>query len=307
MFRSEDVLVALAAQVARASWRPTDLLGHFSGAGLLALIERGTARDAELWAERLLEKVRQHEFDIGDRNRCKATVSRGPRPSCPIATAQARGHRSATRWTRCASGRARGGDQLCSIARADTDARVQAYDAVWVKHIKAALAENRFRLVQQPIASLAGGGESHVRHAACACSIAQGKEVLPSEFMAAAERNDLVSQIDRWVIMAAARFALRTSPAACSCASRASSVLDTSLAALAAGAAVDPGARAEAAVHPGHRGSRGAPPHRDARPGHARCKDLGLRFALEHFGTGIDPLRAARYACRWTSSRSTAR
>ena len=83
-------------------------------------------------------------------------------------------------------GRARGGDQLCSIARTDADARVQAYDAVWVKHLKAALAENRFRLVQQPIASLAGGNEAMFDMLVRILD-KTGKEVLPSEFMAAAE------------------------------------------------------------------------------------------------------------------------
>ena len=35
----------------------------------------------------------------------------------------------------------------------------------------------------------------------------QGKEVLPSEFMAAAERNDLMKNIDRWVVGASLSFA----------------------------------------------------------------------------------------------------
>ena len=56
-------------------------------------------------------------------------------------------------------GRERGGNQLETVDRADHDTRVQAYDQIWVKHIKAALMENRFRLVQQPIASLGGGNK----------------------------------------------------------------------------------------------------------------------------------------------------
>jgi EAL domain-containing protein (putative c-di-GMP-specific phosphodiesterase class I) len=34
----------------------------------------------------------------------------------------------------------------------------------------------------------------------------QGKEILPSEFIAAAERNDLMKNVDRWVIAAAMAF-----------------------------------------------------------------------------------------------------
>ena len=41
---------------------------------------------------------------------------------------------------------------------------------------------------------------------------AQGKEVLPAEFMAAAERNDLLKNIDRWVVGASLSFAAQRKP-----------------------------------------------------------------------------------------------
>jgi EAL domain-containing protein (putative c-di-GMP-specific phosphodiesterase class I) len=40
----------------------------------------------------------------------------------------------------------------------------------------------------------------------------QGKEVLPSEFMAAAARNDLMKNIDRWVVGASLSFAAQKKP-----------------------------------------------------------------------------------------------
>jgi multidomain signaling protein FimX len=40
----------------------------------------------------------------------------------------------------------------------------------------------------------------------------QGKEVLPAEFMAAAERNDLLKNIDRWVVGASLSFAAQRRP-----------------------------------------------------------------------------------------------
>jgi EAL domain-containing protein (putative c-di-GMP-specific phosphodiesterase class I) len=95
--------------------------------------------------------------------------------------------------------------------RADADTRVQSYDLVWVKHIKAALMENRFRLVQQPVASLQG--EDPAMFDVLVRMIdGSGKEVLPSEFMAAAERNDLMKNIDRWVVGASLSFAAQRKP-----------------------------------------------------------------------------------------------
>ena len=95
--------------------------------------------------------------------------------------------------------------------RADNDTRVQAYDQLWVKHIKTALMENRFRLVQQPIASLSGG-EEKIFDVAIRMLDTHGKEVLPSEFLPAAARNELMKNIDRWVIGASLSFVSKHKP-----------------------------------------------------------------------------------------------
>lgn len=283
VFRAEEFIVALAG-IARAHLAPNDILGHFSGPGLMALIERGTSLDAELWIERLLEKVRNHHFEIGDRE-VQATLSAG---LAPVPNAGGRLElvvNSAIEATRRA--RQRGGDQLCQVNNADTDARVQAYDAVWVKHINAALQENRFRLVQQPIANLAGGGGLPMFDMLLRMVDTQGKEVLPSEFIAAAERNDLLRPIDRWVLTAAARFARRKGGCLFVRLSRGSALDATLLPWLEkllqsvqveaqhlcievteAVAARDLDAIASLA---------------------AGLRKAGIRFALEHFGTGMDP------------------
>jgi EAL domain-containing protein (putative c-di-GMP-specific phosphodiesterase class I) len=108
-------------------------------------------------------------------------------------------------------GRERGGNQAVAVDRADNDTRVQAYDQIWVKHIKTALMENRFRLVQQPIAALAGG-DRKIYDVAIRMLDTQGKEVLPSEFLPAAARNDLLKNIDRWVIGASLSFVAKSKP-----------------------------------------------------------------------------------------------
>jgi EAL domain-containing protein (putative c-di-GMP-specific phosphodiesterase class I) len=111
----------------------------------------------------------------------------------------------------CLKGGNRGGNQSVTSDKADADTRVQSYDKVWVKHIKAALMENRFRLVQQPVASLQGD-DPGMFDVLVRMVDPQGKEVLPSEFMAAAERNDLLKNIDRWVVGASLSFAAQRKP-----------------------------------------------------------------------------------------------
>ena len=129
--------------------------------------------------------------------------------------------------------------------------------------------------------------------------------MLPAEFMAAAERNDLLKNIDRWVDRRIADVR----------AQQAGSCLFVRL-------SKGYGARqvvAGVARQPAEGDARD--PQRIVLPDHreiateylARSTELargaatrGFRFALEHFGTGRDPGRCWRIS-RSTSSRSTAR
>lgn len=284
VLHSEEYISALAALL-RAQLGPNEIAGHFSGAGMLLLLERGTARDVELWAERMLEKVSKSEFDISG-HKFRSTVCIGV-----AAVPNSEGKLDATiidAQDAVRRGRERGGNQVCAVSRADNDSRVQSYDSVWIKHIRAALSENRFRLVQQPVASLASGAES-MFDILVRMLDRQNKEILPSEFMPAAERNDLVAHIDRWVILAAARFAVKSNPGCLFVRLSRTSAVDASLPAWVAAQLrslkLEPRhlcieVTEELAMrHP-------AEIQRLARA----LKDAGMRFALEHYGTGVDPL-----------------
>jgi multidomain signaling protein FimX len=204
---AEEFLTAMAAQV-RAMLGPNDLAGHFGASSLLLLLERGNVRDAEAWCESLIERVAKHDFQIGDHDlhvTCSAGLATAPSTEPSLDTLVLEALDAAQRTTE------RGGNQVLVSERIDHDTRVQAYDQVWVKHIKAALADNRFHLVQQPIASLNGVAQK-IYDVAVRMLDFQGREVLPSEFMPAAERNDLMRGIDRWVLSAALAFAAKRQP-----------------------------------------------------------------------------------------------
>jgi multidomain signaling protein FimX len=195
---TEQFLAQFAAQV-RAMLGPNDIAGHFGAATLLLLLERGNARDAEAWSEGLVERIGKQAFPLGERS-ARATCSVGIAllPSADASLDE--GIAGALQALgRCAE---RGGSQVGLTQRVDQDTRVLAYDQVWVKHIKAALYENRFHLVQQPIASLTGSTQK-MFDVAVRMLDTQAREVLPSEFLPAAERNDLTRSIDRWVLGAA--------------------------------------------------------------------------------------------------------
>jgi diguanylate cyclase (GGDEF)-like protein/PAS domain S-box-containing protein len=204
---SEDV-VSEFVRLLRDTVRPKELSGRLGGMLFVVLLERGNEHDISAWAEQLLARVQKQVMRIRDKAvsvTCSiglSTVSPG-RAGLDAVVADA--------LDACRKGSARGGNQSVTSDHADTESRVMSYDKVWVKHIKAALMENRFRLVQQPIASLRGDDPGMFDVLVRMIDTA-GKEVLPSEFMAAAARNDLMKNIDRWVVGASLSFAAQKKP-----------------------------------------------------------------------------------------------
>ena len=204
---SEDVLTGIAALLKETLY-PNEIVGRFGGVKFLALLERGNENDIQAWGKQLIARVQKHTMRVNDKSvvvTCTVGLSVVP-PSEPKLDAIV-----ADAMEACDKGGKQGGNQVHTSGRADVENRVQSYDQVWVKHIKAALMENRFRLAQQPVASLQGD-DPQMWDVLIRMVDPQGKEVLPAEFMAAAERNDLLKNIDRWVVGASLSFAAQRRP-----------------------------------------------------------------------------------------------
>ncbi len=279
---AEDFVGQVAALV-REQLAPGDLGGRFTGSSLVFLIERGTPRDVEAWADNLVRRIGANVFKIDSRTlTATATVglalvpATSTDPTTPIADAL-----EAVR-----TARELGGNQVCAVDRSGSEARVQAHDKVWVQQIKAALMENRFRLVQQPIASLVGEDKGTF-DVVLRMLDEHGKEVLPSEFIPAAERNDLMKNIDRWVIGASMSFCAARRPGSLFVRLSRDTVNDKSL----------PGWLASqlkaGKVEPSRLCFQVAQEVADqyllqTKTLRAELKRQGFRFAIEHFGVGTN-------------------
>lgn len=282
---SEDFMAQLADLV-RTQLAASDLCGRFGGNGLLILLERGTARDVETWAENLVRRVNDHTF-VFDQKNLSATVTVGL-GLLPAANPDVGGAISDA-VSALRRGRELGGNQMYAIDKADTDTRVQAYDKIWVRHIKSALMENRFRLVQQPIASLLGEDKG-MFDVLVRMLDEQGNEVLPAEFIAAAERNDLMKNIDRWVIGASMSFAAHRKASCIFVRISKDTILDKSLVGWLETQLRS--LRIEAKRLCIQVTEELATQYvRQTKDLSEQLRKLGFRFALEHFGTGRDPLK----------------
>ncbi len=271
------------ARLLREQVQPGDLAGRFGGHGFMMLIERGTTQDVEAWAEHVVHKVASEVFQAGAKSlSTTCTVGLGPVP----AEVQSPEGPANDAYMAHRQGRGLGGNRVQLLEHTGALLRLQDQDRVRVQQIRAALMENRFRLVQQPIASLVGE-DLGMYDVLVRMLDEQNQEVLPSVFLPAAERNDLMKNIDRWVIGAAMSFCAARKPGALFVRLSQESMSDASLPAWLAGqlktVRIEP-ARIVFQVR-----EEIASQHiKDAVALHKALHERGFRFAIEGFGMGRD-------------------
>lgn len=95
-------------------------------------------------------------------------------------------------------------NELRLLDSLSTRQAAEGHDQRWIKLIRDALGNNRFKLVYQPIASL-HHDTSEKYEVFVRMRDEEGKELLPDEFIPVAEQNSLLAALDRWVILNAVK------------------------------------------------------------------------------------------------------
>jgi diguanylate cyclase (GGDEF)-like protein len=201
IIQSEEILSQFA-EIVRKRLHPRDVAGRFEGTSIMALLERGNARDAQVWGKQLIDYLQKTTFEVGD-------IS--THMTCTVGTSGSSDVFSSLEEFIAATigaykaGKTAGGNTSALSEFSDNSTKQREFDAIWVKHLKAALMEDRFRLAQLPIAGLRC--DSIQMYDLLVRMIdEQGKSILPSEFIPAAERNNMMKNIDRWMLAAAMEF-----------------------------------------------------------------------------------------------------
>ena len=201
IIESEEILAQFAEAV-RKRMHPRDVGGRFEGTSLMILLERGNARDGQVWGTQLTKSIEKTTFDIGDKS-TQVTCTVGV---CAVSDIFSNLEELVAATVEAHNlGKEAGGNTCFLNEDAHEDTKQQEYDAIWVKHLKSALMDDRFLLAQLPIAGLRR--DSIEMYDLLVRMIdEQGNSVLPSEFLPAAERNNMMKNIDRWMIKSAMDF-----------------------------------------------------------------------------------------------------
>ena len=201
IIESEEVLAQFAEEM-RKRMHPRDLAGRFEGTSLMVLMERGNTRDGQGWGRQLAKHISNTTFDVGEKS-AQITCTVGV---CAVSDVFSNLEELVTATVDAYRlGKAAGGNTCFLNESAHEDTKQKEFDAIWVKRLKAALMDDRFMLAQLPIAGLRRDS-IEMYDLLVRMVDEQGSPVLPSEFIPAAERSNMMKNIDRWMIKAAIDF-----------------------------------------------------------------------------------------------------
>ena len=189
-----DELIKRVARTLAGRLRTTDVLARIGGDEFAVLLPRTDLTHALLVAESLRQAVHDNQLALANRT-LRATLSIGATAfdASQLTPDDALMVADVAMYQAKQQGRNR-------VATARQDPQREGFDAIlsWPRRLRNAVLERRFELHAQPIIKLdtsaIAGYELLVRMRD------DGALVSPAAFMLAAERQGLVSEIDRWVL-----------------------------------------------------------------------------------------------------------
>ncbi|MBJ7309616.1 EAL domain-containing protein [Rugamonas sp. CCM 8940] len=193
-----DLLLQLLAKMLQTQMRDSDILARLGGDELGVLLPHCPPERAMLIADQLRQSIKDfrfvwdsHAFQLGasvgvvEINHNSKSMS-----ELLIAADQA-----------CYLSKERGRNRVHLYQESDQRLAQRHGEMMWVSRLKEAFECRLFRLYAQPIVSLNSHPECH-DEVLIRIQNPKGELVLPGAFIPAAERYDMMTAIDRWVIRA---------------------------------------------------------------------------------------------------------
>jgi len=192
-----DALLRQLSELIQANIRSTDVLGRLGGDEFGILLECCSDERAIKVAEDIRRSIEGYRFlwkDSFTTMRCSIGVVMINSENADVARVMSSAD------VACYSAKDKGRNQI-HLYR-DSDASLRHEEMKWVSRITNAVEENRFELFFQPIIGI---GEQYGRRRGhyellLRMRDKNGKIVGPDQFIPAAERYNLMSTLDRWVI-----------------------------------------------------------------------------------------------------------
>jgi len=192
-----DTLLKRVTQLMQECLRKRDTFARLGGDEFAVLLEHCSPEDGQRIAQTICDRMGAFRFVHDDKHfRVGASIGLVPvdgRSTSVSAVLQAAD-------TSCYVAKESGRNRVHVWAESDEALRLRSGETRWAARIERALQEEAFVLYAQSIAPMSG--EPAVRHIELLLRLVDddGEVILPGAFLPAAERFNLISHIDRWVL-----------------------------------------------------------------------------------------------------------
>jgi diguanylate cyclase (GGDEF)-like protein/PAS domain S-box-containing protein len=192
-----DELLLRISELVQDNIRSTDVLARLGGDEFGILLERCSRDLAMEVAETIRSAIEEYRFEWQDAFtsvRCSIGVVMVTHESPDVASIMSSAD------VACYSAKDMGRNQIHLYQ--DSDASLRHEEMKWVTRITSAVEENRLELFYQPIIGIGKESSKARGHYELLLRMRDehGKLVMPDMFIPAAERYNLMSKLDRWVI-----------------------------------------------------------------------------------------------------------
>ncbi len=197
-----DELIVVVARLLAERLRSSDVLARLGGDEFGVLLPRADPASAEILAASLLEGLHSAPITVAGVE-CRVTASIGTssfsdQPGAAVDEVLV--NADLAMYDAKEAGR----DRVVRFTVADQASTRMKGNVTWVQRIRAALENERFTLVAQPIVELHSGTVSQYELLLRMVD-ERGMLVAPEPFLRIAEQVDLIKQIDTWVVTHAIR------------------------------------------------------------------------------------------------------
>ena len=198
-----DEVLQQAARIFAETIRSRDLIARIGGDEFGIILEHCTLEAAEKIAQTICDKMDNYRYSQADRRfRIGASIGlvpvdgRWPNVAAIIQTADAS----------CAIAKDSGRNRVQIWQDSAVALKVRQGEVHWASRLETALDEDRFVLFAQPIASLTDAAPGIHAEVLIRLVDTDSALILPGVFMPSAERFNLATPIDRWVLKHAIEF-----------------------------------------------------------------------------------------------------
>ncbi len=191
-----DMLFVDLANLLKDKLEPLGIFARMEGTAFCLLIKNADSTQTEKYAEAICNIIKGHISEINHKSvTCSTSIG-----ITLINETISNIHDCINRAEKGASiALENGGSQYHTYNPSIEDVEEHAQHSLWEKQITFSLKNNLFRLLFQPIVSLHGEPGAHYEVYVRMLDENQ-QEILPDDFISAAEQADLMGFIDRWVI-----------------------------------------------------------------------------------------------------------